>query len=121
MEIYDDFDNYMDNETAFNKLPVSLRYFIHSTQCQIVDKVKRKVIEKYGEDGLKSLVKTSGFRSVKTNSHVGGVADSLHIYGCAVDFAKVGIFKDKFVDLCCNLQLIDSGKCWHVQLRRGAN
>ena len=107
------------NKEAFDKLPVTLRYFISSTQNTIVAKVKKKVVEQYGESGLADLYKTSGFRSFKANRDCGGVADSLHLYGCAVDFAKKGIFKDKFVELCCNLELIDSGKCWHVQLRRG--
>lgn len=108
----------VENKKAFEKLPVQLKYFITSTQNQIVTKVKNRVKEQYGEIGLQDLVKTSGFRAISTNTRCGGVADSLHLYGCAVDFAKKGIFKDKFVKLCCNLQLIDSGRCWHVQLKR---
>lgn len=123
MKLYDVFDDAgtdgKDNKDAFDKLPVVLKYFIDSSQRQIVDKVKKKVVEQYGENGLNDLVKTSGFRSIKTNNRIGGVADSLHLFGCAVDFAKKGIFKDKFVKLCCNLQLIDSGRCWHVQYKRG--
>lgn len=123
MNLYDVFDSVgidgIDNKNAFDKLPVQLRYFIDSTQRQIVDRVKKKVEDLYGKDGIRDLVKTSGFRSIKTNTRCGGVADSLHLFGCAVDFAKKGIFKDKFIPLCCNLELIDSGACWHVQLKRG--
>lgn len=107
------------NKLAFDKLPVSLRYFIDCSQRQIVDRVKKKVVEVYGEDGLNDLRKTSGFRSIQTNNRCGGVADSLHLFGCAVDFAKIGRFKNEFIKVCCNLELIDSGKCWHVQLKRG--
>lgn len=123
MNLYDIYDKEgqdgLDNEKAFNKLPLSLRFFINSTQRQIVDRIKKKVVEQYGEDGLKDLFKTSGFRSLATNCRHNGVADSLHLFGCAVDFAKKGIFKEKFVKVCCNLELIDSNKCWHVQLKRG--
>lgn len=123
MELTDIYDkNGIDgkeNEEAFNKLPVSLKYFISTTQNQIISRVKNRVKEQYGEIGLQDLVKTSGFRAVSVNNRYNGVVDSLHLFGCAVDFAKKGIFKDKFVKLCCNLQLIDSGKCWHVQLKRG--
>ncbi len=109
----------IDNEKAFNKLPVSLKFFISSTQKMIYDKVSKNVELKYGKSGLKDLLKTSGFRSISVNSRVGGVVDSLHLYGCAIDFAKIGIFKNKPIPVCCELQLIDSGKCWHVQLKRG--
>lgn len=119
-DVYDSFgQDGIDNKLAFDCLPVQLRYFIDSTQRQIVEKIKKKVVEQYGQIGLNDLRKTSGFRSIKTNSRCGGVVDSLHLFGCAVDFAKQGIFKDKFVKVCCNLQLIDSGSCWHVQLKRG--
>ena len=106
------------NSEAFARMPKMLQYFIDSTQKLIFDKVSRKVKELYGESGLSDLCKTSGFRSIKTNIAVGGVSDSLHLFGCAIDFAKKGIFKDKPIPTCCNLQCIDSGSCWHVQLKR---
>ena len=123
MNLNEDFDTVgkdgIENKRAFDKLPVALRYFIHSTQSMIVDKVVRRVTEKYGEDGVKSLRKTSGFRAFSVNNRVGGVVDSLHLFGCAVDFAKDGIFKNKPIPVCCNLECIDSGVCWHIQLKRG--
>lgn len=109
----------ISNQKSWNKLPKILKYFISSTQKMILDKVERNIKEKYGEDRLKDVVKTSGFRSFDTNSRVGGVADSLHLFGCAIDFGKVGFFKDKPIPVCCELECIDSGKCWHVQLKRG--
>lgn len=124
MKLTDDFDNLgldgQDNRKAWDRLPVSLRYFIHSQQNLITEKVSRKVKALYGEDGFKSLIKTSGFRAISTNKRHNGVADSLHLFGCAIDFAKVGIFKDKPIPVCCDLQCIDSGDCWHIQLKRGA-
>lgn len=108
----------IDNEKAFNKMPLHLRYFIDSTQKMIFDKVSRKVKEVYGENGLRDLVKTSGFRSINTNIRNNGVSDSLHLFGCAIDFGKVGIFKDNPIPVCCNLECINSGRCWHVQLKR---
>lgn len=111
----------IDNQKAWDRLPSQLKYFISSTQRMIIDKIKRKVESVYGKDKLLDLVKTSGFRSASTNSRVGGVSDSLHLFGCAVDFAKKGIFKDVPIPVCCELQCIDSGDCWHIQLKRGGN
>ena len=102
-EIYDNQGKHgVWNKEAYEKLPTMLRYFIDSTQKLITDKVYRKVKELYGETGVSDLCKTSGFRSIKTNCDCGGVPDSLHLFGCAIDFAKVGIFKDKTIYVCCN-------------------
>lgn len=123
MNLFDDFDlngiDGIDNKKAFDRLPTQLKYFIHSTQRMIVEKVINKVKSVYGQNGLESLCKTSGFRSVSSNNRNGGVIDSLHLFGCAVDFAKIGIFKDNPIPVCCNLEVLDSGKCWHIQLKRG--
>lgn len=120
MELYDIYDkSEKDNEISFNKLPLCMRYFIDSQQKLLVNKVLNNVRGKYGEVGIKDLRKTSGFRSISVNSRVGGVSDSLHLFGLACDFAKQGIFKDTPIPVCCNLQCIDSGKCWHIQFKRG--
>lgn len=116
-------DDYFDSSNQLNvdgwdKLPAVLKYFFGSQQNSIMDRVKREVRKRYGEDKLEDLVKTSGWRSVSGNSSVGGVADSLHLFGCAVDFAKKGFFANNPIPVCCDLQCIDSGKCWHVQFRR---
>lgn len=119
-DIFDTFGNDgIDNKRGWDRLPTILKYFISSTQKNLYERVKNKVQEKYGQDGIDSLVKTSGFRSIITNSRNGGVPDSLHLFGCAIDFAKVGIFKNKPIPTCCELECIDSGKCWHVQFKRG--
>lgn len=118
----DIFDNLgidgVDNKKAWDRLPKVLQYFISSTQKNLFDRVSRKVNEVYGENGVKDLVKTSGFRSYSTNKRVGGVVDSLHLYGCAIDFLKIGIFKNKSIPVCCELECLDSGSCWHVQFKR---
>ena len=118
------FDNYgidgIDNKKAWDRLPNILKYFISSTQKNLFERVYKKVREKYGENGCTSLVKTSGFRSISTNNRHNGVADSLHLFGCAIDFKKYGIFKNKPIPTCCELECIDSGDCWHVQFKRGA-
>lgn len=118
MNLNDVYDDNKLNREGWDRLPTTLKYFIDSTQKNLVDRVRRKVIEKYGQAGLQDLVKTSGWRSISNNASVGGVVDSLHIFGLACDFAKIGIFKDNPIPVCCELQCIDSGKCWHVQFKR---
>lgn len=122
MELSDIYDRKgqdgIDNQNGWDRLPTILKYFIRSQQISIIDRIKRKVSEKYGEAGIRDLVKTSGFRSFKTNSRIGGVSDSLHLFGCAIDFAKKGIFKDNPIPTCCDLECIDSKNCWHIQFKR---
>lgn len=109
----------IDNSSAFKAFPKILQYFIVSQQNVLYGKVEAAVRKKYGQSGVDSLVKTSGFRSRLTNSRHNGVFDSLHLYGLAIDFAKKGIFKTVPIPVCCNLQVIDSGDCWHIQIKRG--
>lgn len=108
-----------ENKAAFERLPKVLQYFITSQQNLLVTKVRKAVENKYGSEGLRDLIKTSGFRSHSVNARHNGIADSLHLWGCASDFRKHGIFKNNPIPVCCNLQVIDSGDCWHVQYRRG--
>lgn len=123
MDLYELYDKQgqdgIDNEKAYNRLPMVLRYFIESEHKILIEKVVNNVRKHYGESGIKDLVKSSGFRAVVTNNRHHGVVDSLHLVGLAVDFLKVGRFKDKPIPVCCNLQCIDSGKCWHIQFKRG--
>lgn len=123
MNLYDLYDKEgqdgIDNENAFNRLPTVLQYFVQSEHKILVQKVVNNVKQKFGEKGIASLVKSSGFRAHSTNSRHNGVPDSLHLVGLAVDFLKVGLFKDRPIPVCCNLQCIDSGKCWHIQFKRG--
>lgn len=107
-----------DNKAAFEKMPRILQYFISSQQKLLVERVKKMVVRRYGETGLEDLRKTSGFRSVAVNTRHHGVSDSLHLWGCAADFAKHGRFAINPIPVCPELQVIDSGDCWHVQFRR---
>ena len=108
----------IENKAAFEKMPRILQYFISSQQKLLTERVKKMVVRRHGETGLKDLVKTSGFRSVSVNSRYNGVSDSLHLWGCAADFSKQGIFIRQSIPVCPELQVIDSGDCWHVQFRR---
>lgn len=108
----------IENKAAFEKMPRILQYFISSQQKLLTERVKKMVVRRFGQAGLNDLVKTSGFRSVVTNTRHRGVVNSLHLWGCAADFSKRGIFADKPIPVCPELQVIDSGDCWHVQFRR---
>ena len=108
----------IDNKAAFEKMPQILKYFISSTQKLIVARVIREVERRYGKNGVSDLVKTSGFRAHCVNARYGGVTDSLHLYGCACDFRKCGLFAVNPIPVCSELQIIDSGDCWHIQIKR---
>ena len=108
----------VENKAAFEKMPRILQYFISSQQKLLTERVKKMVVRRFGETGLNDLVKTSGFRSISVNTRHRGVPDSLHIWGCAADFSKLGIFANQPIPVCPELQIIDSGDCWHVQFRR---
>lgn len=108
-----------ENKKAFDRLPKILQYFITVQQKAITESVQRAAERQFGIVGLGGLVKTSGFRSRSTNERYNGKPDSLHLYGLAADFAKTGVYKDRFLKLCSNFTVIDSGDCWHVQFKRG--
>lgn len=124
MDLYSVYDDAgqdgKDNKKAFDRLPKVVQYFVSSQQKNLCVKVVSRVKQLYGDDGLKHLVKTSGFRSHVVTSRHGGVADSLHHYGCAADFRKTGIFANQPIPTCCDLECIDSGKVWHVQYKRSS-
>jgi len=61
---------------------------------------------------------TSGFRAASHNSLVGGVPDSLHIWGMARDFVPVdGDFAHPPIVCERKFRLLRSARCWHVELR----
>jgi len=119
-EIYDTTgQDGIENKAAFEKMPKVLQYFISSQQKLLCNRVLAAVKRKFGEAGLASVNKSSGFRAQSVNSRHNGVPDSLHLWGCAADFLKLGIFKKMPIPVCDQLQVIDSGSCWHVQFKRG--
>jgi len=108
------------NRAAFETLPKPAQFFISSMQKQLTDRVERQCSKEFGIIGMGSLIKTSGFRSLDTNQRHRGAFNSLHLWGLAADFAKVGLFKDKFIKPCCgSIEVLNSGDCWHVQFKRG--
>jgi len=119
-EIYDSAgQDGIDNKAAYEKLPKVVQYFISSQQKLLLGRVISAVKRKYGESALSDLSKSSGFRCHAVNARHGGVSDSLHLWGCAADFLKLGIFEKNPIPTCDQLQVIDSGDCWHVQFKRG--
>lgn len=108
-----------ENEAAYKKLPKVLQYFISSQQNLLISRIIAQVKRRYGDAGVESLIKTSGFRAHSVNARYGGVIDSLHLFGCAADFSKFGLFKVVHPPICDQLQVIDSGDCWHIQFKRG--
>lgn len=118
--VYDDQgQDGIENKAAYEKLPKVLQYFVSSQQNRIIQLVRKAVIKRFGDDGLSDLVKNSGFRAVSVNTRHHGVSDSLHLWGCACDFAKIGRFRTDSIPVCSELQVIDSGDCWHIQIKRG--
>lgn len=118
-EIYDSQgQDGIDNKKAFDRLPKIFKYFISTQQQIIFDKVCRNVAAIHSDSALKDIVKTSGFRSPVTTARHGGVSDSLHHFGLAIDFRKTGIFSDRPIPVCCDFECIDSGDVWHIQFKR---
>lgn len=67
-EIYDkDGIDGVDNKAAFERLPTVLKYFVETQQRLLCNKVKNRVLAEYGQKGIDDLVKSSGFRSHRTN------------------------------------------------------
>ena len=123
MELYDIYDNQgqdgKDNKEAFEELPIQVQYFFASMQKSITQRVENEVRKKFGQAGINDLKKSSGFRSYKVNTRWGGVPDSLHLFSCASDYRKYGIFARNPIPVPSCLECIDSGDCWHVQMKRG--
>lgn len=123
MEIKEIFDtggqDGQDNKEAFEKLPKQYQYFYTSMQKALCERVEKEVTRKHGVIGLSNLKKTSGYRSHRTNARHNGKVDSLHLVAAAADFSKYGIFADNPIPVPSCLQCIDSGKCWHIQYKRG--
>lgn len=74
------------NAEAFKRLPAFY-------QCFITDKInflKAIVYEAFSGNCKYRPIFTSGFRSYSVNKACGGVSDSLHLFGLAVDFVLVG-------------------------------
>lgn len=75
----------------------------------------------------KPMIITSGFRNSTVNKLVGGVSNSQHLYGQAVDFVINGMTPAQIVDIIkkSNIefdQLINEYDKWvHISFNRGKN
>ena len=58
--------------------------------CRWLEQLRRRWNNLYGE-GDDPIVINSGFRSPEVNKAVGGVANSNHLTGCAVDIRCIGM------------------------------
>lgn len=73
------------------------------------------------------MIITSGFRSQQVNRLVGGVANSQHLYGQAVDFVPQGIsienaiFKIQTSNIEFDQLINEYGKWIHVSYSKGKN
>lgn len=60
---------------------------------------------------------TSGFRCASENARVGGVPDSLHIWGMARDFVPVDGDFSREPSVCSRRYRVHrSPKCWHIEV-----
>lgn len=100
------------HKKAFNKLPFIFKSFIKIAQTKIQKEVERL-------NPNRKIRATSGFRSISANRQIGGVVDSLHLFGLARDFAFDSI--DKPLKVPSDMEIIRSANCWHVQFSRRLN
>jgi hypothetical protein len=99
------------NIVAFRALPSALQLLIKQTQSKIQQAVQ------INNPGRK-IVATSGFRSFAVNSKVGGVANSLHLWGFARDFRLFADEQEPFI-VPDSMICLKSKNCWHVAYKRG--
>lgn len=120
--IYDDSEP--SNCEAFKRLPPFFQDYITSKHADLRN-FAIHVLDKYGY----KPIFTSGFRSVAVNKKVGGVSDSLHIHGLAVDLILIDIYNNlcdtklypdivKRLGLFDDFQFIPEKTHIHLQFRR---
>lgn len=68
------------NCEAFKRLPAFFQDYITDLHMQLRNEAYRILPKEF------KPIFTSGFRSIAVNKAVGGVSDSLHVHGLAVDF-----------------------------------
>ena len=113
------------NCEVWKRLPIFLQDFI--TTKHII--LRNVVFDFLKPSGLKPVF-TSGFRSPVVNKNVGGVSDSLHLHGLALDFiplSQCNVIKlDKNLEeqfkklpIKDNYTLIFENTHYHIQFKRG--
>lgn len=116
------------NIEAFRRLPVFFQAYITQRIYEL-----KNIIFGILQNTEYYPVFTSGFRSPEVNKKVGGVSDSLHLHGLAVDFVlkrtdKKSITLEEEQNICSLLKFnIDNDKYYllkekshyHFQYKRG--
>lgn len=112
MFVYDDTEQ--DNITAFRRLPVFFQEYITGKHAVL----RNKIVSACRQQN-KQFKFTSGFRSPAVNAKVGGVVDSLHLHGLAVDFVSAGFDCDVANKLFDDIVFINEKNHIHCQFKRG--
>lgn len=114
MFVYDDSEP--SNISAFKRLPVFFQDYITGRHCVL----RNAIVSACRKQNL-SFRFTSGFRSPEVNAKVGGVSDSLHLHGLAIDFVAKGFDCDlanaQFDS--SNIHFFDEKSHIHCQYERG--
>ena len=100
-----------ENKKAFESLPSCLRLAIKEAQNTINQAVR-------AANSGRKIQSTSGFRAPTVNTRVGGVVNSLHLWGFARDFRFFADEPEPF-KVPDFLECIKSKGCWHAQYKRG--
>lgn len=121
--VYDDSEP--SNCEAFKRLPSFYQQYITDKHCEL----RNYVFSVFKNTKYKPLF-TSGFRSSAVNKKVGGVSDSLHLYGLAIDFVLMSnlgntlisatLYKDllKNIEIDNKYQIIFEKTHVHLQFNR---
>ena len=90
---------YLNSDTA-NKFGITEQY---NPPAQIIENIRRinEVVERVRTEMNRPLTITSGYRCLRVNRKVGGVANSLHLDGLAVDI--------RYYSIPDALKLVDAG------------
>lgn len=110
--VYDDSES--SNIEAFKRLPVFFQEYITSKHALL----RNKIVHACRMQDKKFRF-TSGFRSHEVNAKVGGVEDSLHLFGLAIDFVSEGFDCEKANKLWNDATFINEKSHIHCQFKRG--
>lgn len=113
------------NCEAFKRLPSFYQQYITDKHCEL-----RNYVISILKNTKYNPLFTSGFRSLAVNKKVGGVSDSLHLYGLAIDFVLMSnlgnslisatLYKDllKNIEIDNKYQIIFEKTHVHLQFSR---
>lgn len=113
------------NCEAFKRLPAFFQQYITDKHCEL-----RNYVYSITKNTKYKPLFTSGFRSYSVNKKIGGVSDSLHLFGLAIDFVLISNFGNSLIsatlykDLLQNInidskyQIIFENTHVHLQFNR---